>query len=53
MMEEYADQAEANATSRADKAHEEGDTDRAEIWHLVACVIEELQRPRAPGEALN
>jgi hypothetical protein len=52
-MQQHLDQAEANATSRADRAQEEGDTERAVTWHLVACVIEELQREREPGEALN
>jgi hypothetical protein len=53
LMQEHTDQAEAYATSRADKAQQEGDTKRAMAWHLVACVIEELQRRREPGETLN
>ena len=53
LMEQYTLQAEAYATSRADQAADEGDTAQAVIWHLVASVIEELQRERGPGELLN
>ena len=38
---------------RADALLDEGDTDGAAAWRAIVKAIEELQRDRRPGEAVN
>ena len=53
LVDQYGEGASLRAAQRADTLLAEGDLDGASIWRAIVQAIEELQRDRRPGEAVN
>jgi hypothetical protein len=53
LIEQYGDDADIRAADRADELLDEGDTEGSALWQRVLEAIDELQRGRRHGEALN
>jgi hypothetical protein len=53
LIDEHGDDAPIRAAQRADVLLEEGDMDGALVWRRILDAIDELQRGRREGEALN
>ena len=53
LIDQHGGDAGVRAAERADALLEEGDLDGASIWRAIIKAIEELQRDRRPGEAVN
>jgi hypothetical protein len=53
LLDQHGEEAAVRAAGRADLLLDEGDTDGAAIWRAIVRAIEELQRERRPGEAVN
>jgi hypothetical protein len=53
LIDERGEEAATFAVARADWLLEEGDADGAAVWRRVLAAIEELQRGRRQGEAVN
>jgi hypothetical protein len=53
LIDQHSDEAALYAAGRADLLLEEGDVTGAAVWRAIVAAIEELQRERGPGEAVN
>ena len=53
VIDQQGEEAAMFAAGHADELLEEGDTDGAAIWRRILAAIEELQRERREGEAVN
>jgi hypothetical protein len=53
LIDQHGDDAPIRAAQRADVLLEEGDMDGALVWRRILDAIDELQRGRREGEALN
>ena len=53
LIDQYGKDAAIRGAERADKFLEEGGMKGATIWRAILGAIEELQRERGPGEAVN
>jgi hypothetical protein len=53
LLDQHGDEAAPRAAQRADKLMDEGDMEGVAIWRRIAKAIEELQRGRREGEAVN
>ncbi len=53
MIKRHGTQAQIEAALRADKLLEDGDLEGLATWRKVIKAIQELQRERRPGEAIN
>ena len=53
LIDQHGDDAPIRAAQRADVLLEEGDLDGALVWRWILDAIDELQRGRREGEALN
>ena len=52
-VDQHGEDAGTRAAQRADELLQDGDTEGAAIWRAIMGAIEELQRDKHPGEALN
>jgi hypothetical protein len=53
MIDQHRDEASRRATRRADDLEKGGDSSGCAIWRQIVTAIEELQRGRLEGEAVN
>ena len=53
LIDKHGDGAALMASQRAEQMLDQGDLDGAMVWRQILEGIDELQRERAPGEALN
>lgn len=53
MIKQHGGQAQLEAAQRADKLLEDGNLEGIATWRKVIKAIQELQRGRRPGEAMN
>jgi hypothetical protein len=53
LIDQHGEDAPIRAAERANELLEAGDTEGAAIWWAIVDAIEELQRKREPGEAVN
>ena len=53
LVDQHGDDAPTRAAERADELLADGDTDGAAVWRAIMGAIEQLQRDRQPGEAVN
>ena len=53
LIKQHGSQAQLEAAQRADKLLEAGDLEGIATWRKVIQAIQELQRDRRPGEAIN
>jgi hypothetical protein len=53
VIEQHSGQAALLAASRVDEFLDEGDVEGATVWGAIVRAIEELQRGRRTGEAMN
>jgi hypothetical protein len=53
VIDRHGKEASPYAAARAAVLSGEGDADGAAIWRQITAAVEELQRGRRPGEAVN
>jgi hypothetical protein len=53
VIDQHGDQAGDFAASRADQLLDDGDTEGSAVWRRILEAIEELQRGRREGQAVN
>jgi hypothetical protein len=53
LIDKHGDEAAVYAAGRADLLLEEGDSAGAATWRRIMAAVEEMQRGRGPGEAVN
>jgi hypothetical protein len=53
MIDQHGDEASRRATRRANDLERGGDSSSCAIWRQVVAAVEELQRGRREGEAVN
>lgn len=53
MIEQHGGQAQIEAAMKADALLDAGDVEGSATWRKVLKAIQELQRDRRPGEAVN
>ena len=53
LIKQHGSQAQIEAAQRADKLLEDGDLEGSATYRKVIKAIQELQRDRRPGEAIN
>ena len=53
MIDKHGDEASRRATRRANDLEKGGDNSGCAIWRQIVTAIEELQRGRREGEAVN
>ena len=53
LIDQQGEDAALNAAERADLLLEEGDMEGAAVWRAIVTAIEDLQRKRGQGDAIN
>jgi hypothetical protein len=53
LIDQHGDKAALRAAQRADQLMDEDDMDGVAVWRQIVEAIEELQRGRREGEAIN
>jgi len=53
MIDQHGEEAARFASARADELLQGGDLDGAMVWRRILAAVDELQRGRREGEALN
>ena len=53
VIDQHGAEATLHAAGRADGLLEDGDIEGAIVWRQITAAVEELQRGRRPGEAVN
>ena len=53
VIDRHGGEAALNAAARTAVLAGEGDVEGAAVWRQIAAAVEELQRERRPGEAVN